>query len=36
MQTLIREPLKAMLDRYEDLVLINVLGRAPFERAFGP
>jgi hypothetical protein len=36
MQTLTREPLKAMLDRHEDLVLINVLGRAPFERAVGP
>jgi rhodanese-related sulfurtransferase len=36
MQTLTREQLKAMLDRHEDLVLINVLGREPFEQAHIP
>jgi hypothetical protein len=36
MQTLTRKQLKATLDRHEDPVLINVLGRAPFERAVGP
>jgi rhodanese-related sulfurtransferase len=36
MQTLTHEQLKAMLDRHDDLVLINVLGQEPFEQAHIP
>ncbi len=36
MQTLTRDQLKAMLDRQEDLVLINVLGKESFAQAHIP